>query len=154
VGMQPLLREQAEVLALVIEHGLAEPAEAVTWACQLVSEQEHPSEATLELAGALRPHFLDVLDMLRRFPGTADPVRVFRSFLARARDLVHQQPEAWSRITIALEQMALRGEAPEVLGDACRSFDDERLLAENGTYGSVHEVRAELIAFLEVEALP
>jgi hypothetical protein len=153
--METLLRERAEVFALAIEYGLTDAREALVWACQLISEQDKPSEPILELAGAIRPHPLDVVAMLRRFPGTADPVRVFRGVLATALDLVRARPQAaWSQITLALEQMALHGKVPDELSGPCYGFDDQRLLAAQGTWGNVSDAHAELVAFLELEALP
>lgn len=149
-----IVREHAEALALAIEHGLADPNEAVKWACELITEQDNPFDALVELAGAARPHPLDVVGMLRRFPGSAEPTRVFRKVLGRFRDLLGARPNALPEITHALEQMALRGDVPELLAGPCYGFDDQRLLAERGVYGNVQQVHQELMAFLETEADP
>jgi hypothetical protein len=150
--MSTLDREHAEVLAIAIERGIASPKEAMDWACELVVAQTNPSEQVLELAGALHPHPLDVVAMLRRFPGSADPSRVFRKLLARIRDLLRDRPSAWPEVTALLEQMAIQGSVPSPLEGPCYSFDDQRLLAEQGDYGTVDEVHSELLAFLEAEA--
>jgi hypothetical protein len=150
--MSTLDREHAEALALAIEFGLADPREAIDLACQLVVGQSTPSEPILELAGALRPHPQDVARMLRHIPGPADPVRVFRKVLAIAREHLLEHPSAWPQVTVALEQMAIAGKVPELLVSPCYRLDDQRLLAERGTYGTIEQVHAELLAFLETEA--
>jgi len=152
--MTPELREHAEVLALAIERGFIPSDGAVAWACELVVREEKPSAELVDLAGAIRPHPLDVVGLLRRLPGEADPLRVFRKVLGIARELLRTQPDALPRITRGLELMAIEGRAPAPLAGPCYAFDDERLLAEQGSYGTVEEVRAELLAFLETEALP
>jgi len=150
--MSTLDREHAEALAIAIERGIARPQEAIDWACQLVVTQTNPSEQVLELAGALRPHPLDVVGMLRQFPGSVDASHVFRKVLARIRDLLHDRPSAWPEVAAVLEQMAINGEVPSSLEGACYSFDDQRLLAEEGVYGNLDQVHSELLAFLEAEA--
>jgi len=55
-------------------------------------------------------------------------------------------------VTSALEHAALGGYVPNVLAGPCLAFDDQRLLAEQGVYGTVSEVRAELVAFLDIES--
>ena len=152
--MLTLDREYAEALALAIEYGLADPREAIDLACRLVVEQANPSEPLLELAGALRPHPQDVARMLRHIPGPADPVRVFRKVLATARHHLLESPTAWPRVTVALEQMAIAGQVPESLASPCYMLDDQRLLAEQGVYGTIEQVHADLLAFLDTEAEP
>lgn len=126
--------------------------EAVQWACTIVADAIAPSEEVVELAGAIRPHPVDVIAMLRRIPGSSDPVRVFRQVLARARDFLRATPNAWPQVTRALEQMAIEGVVPEPVAGPCYCFDDERLLAEHGTYGNLEDVHAELLRFLTEEA--
>lgn len=150
--MSTLDREHAEVLAIAIERGIASPQEAIDWACELVSARTSPSEQLLELAGAFQPHALDVVGMLRRFPGSADATHVFRKLLARIRKLLRDRPSAWSQVTAVLEQMAASGEVPSSLEGDCYRFDDQRLLAEQGTYGTIEQAQSDLIAFLEAEA--
>jgi hypothetical protein len=150
--MSTLDREQAEVFAIAIERGIVSPQEAIDWACELVAARTSPSDQLLELAGALQPHALDVVGMLRRFPGSADATQVFRKVLGRIRDLLRDRPSAWPEVTALLEQMAIDEKVPSTLEGACYNFDDQRLLAEDGTYGTIEQVHSELIAFLEAEA--
>jgi hypothetical protein len=106
-------QEHAQALALAIESGLADPGEARDWAARLVVESPTPCDELLDLAGAIRPHPVDVVGVLRRLPGVSDPVRVFRLVLARAHDVLRTDPEALPAVTIALEQIAQRTDAPD-----------------------------------------
>jgi len=67
---------------------------------------------------------------------------------------LRDRPSAWPEVTAILEQMAIQGAGPTSLEGACYSFDDQRLLAEQGAYGNVGQVRSDLLAFLEAEAEP
>jgi hypothetical protein len=152
--LSPQLREHADALALAIEHGLAEVREASDWASEIVADDACPSGALLELAGAVRPNAPDVVRMLRTIAGACDAMAVFRKFLARLRDAVRARPEAWPQITRLLEQLAILDQVPTALAGRCYSFDDARNLADQGVYGSVEAVEAELRAFLETESEP
>jgi hypothetical protein len=146
LSLEPtMIREQAEAWALAIECGLADSRGAVDWACELVAEQANPLAELIEIAGAIRPHPMDVVAMLRRVPGQFDPLRVFRKFLATSRDFLKERPSAWPRITRALEQMAIHTDVPEPLASPCRGFDDQRLLAEQGIDSSVEKEAQELV---------
>jgi hypothetical protein len=148
-----LAREDAEVLAIAIEQGLAAPREAIDWACSLIVEEANPSAPLVDLAGAIRPHPQDVVHILREFPGDADQTRVFRRILRRFREAALARPEAWARLTRALEQMVLSHQVPEALAAQAFRFDDQRLLAEQGIF-SLESVRDEFMEFLEVEGDP
>ena len=43
-------------------------------------------------------------------------------------------------------------EVPGTLAGPCFGFDDQRLLAEQGVYGSISDVGAHLVAYLEAES--
>jgi hypothetical protein len=106
------------------------------------------------MAGAIRLHPLDIVALLCQFRGARDHERVFRAVLARARDLLRRQPEAFPLVTQALEQMAQHGQVPESLAGPCFSFDDQRLLAEDGVYGTTEDIYENLMSFLHEEARP
>jgi hypothetical protein len=150
--MQTLDKEDAEALAFAIEYGLTEASEAIESACTLVVQLERPSEHLLELSGIIRPHPLDVVNLLRRWPGPSDPVIVFRKVLRRALVWVRKHPEDLSRVTYALESMAIADQVPEEFAQDCYGLDDMRWLAEQGTYGTIEQVRVQVLAFLEEEA--
>ena len=152
--MMKLLREHAESIAVAIELGLADANEAVDWACVLVAEQANPSEELLALAGAIKPHPLDVVGLLRALPGSPDPTPVFRKLLGRCLDLLQARPDAWSQVTLALEHLANAGQVPAPLDGPCHGFDGERGLAQQGIYGSVERAYSALIAFLEEQSEP
>jgi hypothetical protein len=147
-------QEQADVFALAILGSLADADQAVDWARGLLLTLANPPAEIVEIAGAIRPHPLDVVALLRLFRGERDHERVFRAVLARARDLLRRQPEAFPVVTQALEQMAQHGQVPESLARPCFSFDDQRLLAEDGVYGTTKDVYENLMSFLDVEARP
>jgi hypothetical protein len=147
-------QEQADAFALAILSSFATADEAMDWARDLVLTLADPPVKLVELAGAIRPHPLDVVGLLRALPGDRDHERVFRAVLARARDLLRRQPEAFPIVTAALEQMAQHGQVPESLAGPCFSFDDQRLLAEDGVYGTTREVHDDLLSFLNEEASP
>jgi|GEM_PF-793483 len=152
--MTPRIPEVAAVLALSIEFGLDEAREGVDWACELVAVLSAPSEELVEIAGLVRPHPLDVVGLLRQIPGAIDERRVFQKVLAKLRRVLSTQPSTWPGLTTVLEQMALRGYVPDSLAGPCLRLDDARLLAESGVYGTLEEVRSELIDFLEQESIP
>jgi hypothetical protein len=145
-------QEQADVFALTIVSGLQTADQAIDWARDLMMNLAEPSVELVEIAGAIRPHPLDVVGLLRNFPGERDHERVFRAVLAQARDLLRRQPDAFPVVTRALEQMAQHGQVPESLAGACFSFDDQRVLAEDGVYGAPKDVYADLLSFLAEEA--
>jgi|RhiMethySRZTD1v2_1073278.scaffolds.fasta_scaffold06778_17 hypothetical protein len=152
--MRREMRDEAEAFALVIETSLLDAHQAVEWARDLMATGAGSVDDLVDIAGAIRPHPLDAVAMLRRLPGTSDPVRLFRIVLRHAADLLRAQPDAWPRVTRALEQIALRVDLPEELAEPCRRLDDERALAEQGSYGDIDDVHAELLAFLELHAEP
>lgn len=152
--MTPQLREYADALALAIEHGAAETGEASDWACEMVADDARAPDELLELAGAVRPNAPDVVRMLRAIAGECDAMAVFRKFLARLRDAARARPEGWPQIARLLEQLAILDQVPTALAGRCYSFDDARSLADQGVYGSVEAVEAELRAFLETESEP
>jgi hypothetical protein len=143
------LREMAETCALGIEYSLLELDEVVAWAAQEFATLEAPPEPLLEIAGAIRPHPLDIVRYLRSIPGTYDRVTVFRNLMARARATLLHRPESFSSLTHTLEQMALCGDVPEEFESDCLRLDDARLLAESGAYGSLEDVRRDLRTFLD-----
>jgi len=147
-------QEQAETFALAILGSLATADQAVDWARGLLLILADPPVEVVELAGATRPHPLDIVALLRQFRGERDHERVFRAVLARARDLLRQQPAAFPIVTHALEQMAQHGQVPESLTSPCFSFDDQRQLAEDGVYGTTADVYENLMSFLDEEARP
>ncbi len=150
--MTPLDRDYVKALELMVEHGLAEAQEAIDWACNVVVESANPPEEVLEIAGAIRPHPLDVVNMLRQFPGSADSTRTFRKVLTRIQALLRSRPGALPVVTMALERMALGGEVPEEFAGYCYGLDDTRYLAEEGVYGNIEKLRSELLMFIEAEA--
>jgi hypothetical protein len=152
--MTPELREQAGALALAVEHGLTEKREAIDWACELVAREASPSPELLELAGAVRPNAPDVARMLRAIAARPDPDLVFRKFLARVRDAVRARADIWRVVTHVLEELAIQGQVPAPLAGRCFGFDDERSLADEGVYGTVDAVEADVRAFLETESEP
>jgi hypothetical protein len=147
-------QEQADAFALAILSGLATADQAMDWARDLMLTLADPPVELVELAGAIRPHPLDIVGLLRAFRGERDHERVFRAVLFRARDLLRRQPEAFPIVTAALEQMAQNGQAPQSLAGPCFSFDDQRLLAEDGVYGTTRDVYDDLLSFLDEEARP
>lgn len=146
------VREHAEALAMLIAGGFVPPREALDWACELVAAQAEPSEGLLELAGAVQPHPLDVMRMLRALAQPVDGERAFSRVAARLRQFLQEQPEAWPRVARDLEIMARCGAVPDRVSGECEGLADELYLAEEGHYGTLESARAELLAFLEKEA--
>ena len=147
-------REQAGAFALAIEHGLLDVRGVMDWACDVVAVEASPSEDVLELAGAIRPSPVDVARMLRAIAGSPDRNAVFRKFLAIVRDAVRARANLWPLVAGMLERLAIRGQVPGPLEGQCYNFDDQRFLAEDGSYGTLDAVEADLRAFLETESEP
>jgi hypothetical protein len=152
--MMSALREHAEAMAWAIENGLEAPRVALNWACLLVAEQADPPEELIELAGAIRPHPAEVVRLLRQLPGSVDRTRVLRKLFARYLDLLRRKPDALPRVTADLERMTIKDEIPEPLDGQCRAFNDALSLAEQGIWGDVAEIRADVLSFLETEGEP
>ena len=142
------IRERAEVLALLIENGFDVEQDTRTWALSLLDDPTNAS-AALDLLETQHP--LDAVRVLREMPGSFDRVSAARGVLGWLGAFLKACPSSLDRVTVALEQMALRSELPNDLSGPCYGFDDARLLAEEGTYGSLVQVRADVVAFLEAE---
>ena len=92
------------------------------------------------------------MSLLRRWPGSTDSVRVFRKVLRRALNWLREYPDRLSRVTYALESMAIADQVPAKFAQHCYGLDDLRTLAEQQTYGTIEQLRSELLSFLEAEA--
>jgi hypothetical protein len=139
---------EAGYLAIATQQGLVPPSVGVDRACELVIANTAPDALVLELAGLVRPHPLDVVGILRRIAVGADTALVFQRVAALLKRLLVDDPGTLSRITFMLEQLALQGCIPDAAASECLGFDDARLLAEAGTYGTIEEVRRDLSEFL------
>jgi len=151
--MVPNTREHADFLALAIKHGLLEPDAAVDWACEIVVAEEDPLAVIVDLAGTIRPQPGEVIELLDRVPGSADPVIVFRRLLGFMLQQLQSNAFTLARVTIMLRQLVDAGEVPEDLARQCKHFDYVLQDAEEGwVVGSVDKVRRQLIDFLETES--
>jgi len=112
------LRNQAETLAIMVEHGLATVADAVAWADAMIADEEHPHWSLCEVAsmvGGLEP---DVAHALREIPGAVDSARVQQGLLRNlaqslASDRSRAESIAWTIYQLAIDGL-LDGEIGEV----------------------------------------
>lgn len=147
--MVPVSREHADFLALAIEHGVLEPDAAVDWACEVIVAEADPLADMVELAGLIRPQPREVIELLDRVPGSADPSIVFRRLLGLMLRQLQSDARSLDDVTILLRQMVDANAVPEELAPRCRHFDYALVCAhEMLTLETVEDIRRQLVEFL------
>lgn len=144
------LRNEAEVLAIAIELGVVQVAEAVDWADQYIVALDQPPYELIELSSAGASHPLDVAHLLRTVPGAADVPAVCRRVFARMLSALNEGRMSPESVARALDFMQLEGRAPDPDAQSEMSrLNDAFELAHEGTYGTPEQVGRELREFLE-----
>lgn len=147
--MVPVSREHADFLALALEHGVLEPDAAVDWACEIIVAEADPHADMVELAGLIRPQPGEVIELLDRVPGSADPSTVFRRLLGLLLQQLQSNARSLDDVTILLRQMVDANAVPEELASRCRHFDNALVCAHDAlTLETVEDIRRQLVEFL------
>lgn len=147
--MVPVTREHADFLALAIEHGVLEPDAAVDWACEVIVAEADSLADMVELAGLIRPQPGEVIELLNRIPGSADPSTVFRRLLGLLLRQLQSDARSLDDVTILLRQMVDANAVPEELAARCEHFDIALVCAQDGlTLETVEDIRRQLVEFL------
>lgn len=143
------LSNEAEELALALDHKLIDVAEAIRWADARLLARDDAPECLIDvsLAGSLYPD--EVARLLRRIPGERDLPGAARRFPARmaiALDAGRITPAQAAR---SLYKMYGDRHVPDnAAAVAILSIDDSFDLARAGTWGTLADAEQELRTFL------
>jgi hypothetical protein len=145
-----VLKNQAEFYRQGAMHGLIPVPEVIAWADSLIAASDSPPAVLLDIS-LLRPTDLpQLVRILGEVPGIVDKRHVSQQLFSRMATVLEEDEVLLPRVTRMLEHMAGEDLAPtrEARGNMW-GFDDLRWLAENESYGTVAQVRSEVLAFLQ-----
>jgi len=142
------LREEAEELAMALEHGFANVDEVIDWADANICAMDTPPFELIEVSTAGRKPSSEIAHLLRAIPGSCDIPRASRKVLRRMAAALDDSRASPDAIAVALYQMYLHERVPEPAaeGEMVR-LDDAFALARQGVYSRDDVVR-DLRSFL------
>ncbi|HLJ55392.1 MAG TPA: hypothetical protein VKT77_10160 [Chthonomonadaceae bacterium] len=143
------IKEKAESFRRGLHLGLHAVADVIPWLDAVIDEEPEPDIAIIEaaLSGSRGP--LAVADRLAEVPGTFDRRAVTARLIGAMVGLLRRDPSKIKAIARWLFQLALDGDAPDDEAENFMwGFEDDLLLAMDGVYGDVNDLRTELQEFL------
>ena len=142
-------KDEAERLRRGIRGGWLTVSEAVEWADAEIARSTQPNATLLEVALASNRSPSDVALLLEDVPGASDRIGVMRRCLGDLLKAVEREPGLSPDAARWIEASAIEGDLPDVeFGHEPMGVADAFALAEAGAYGTVHDARVRLLAFL------
>lgn len=131
-------QEDAEVLRLALQAGLASVADAVAWADAVIVADTRPDAAVIDVALSGHRTAYEMAALLAAVPGAADPARVVRRHLDDLLRVLDRDLEHTRLVVARLYTMAVDGPLADPRFDAnhVRLITDEYDLASTGIYGT------------------
>jgi hypothetical protein len=129
-----------------LEAGIFKDDCAKEWAFNIVGLSDNPPIDIIEVATAnLRE---DVFANLNNVAGERDTRLAGSWLLAYLHDYIQSHPNSTRRVVQKAMQVSRSTSLPDDVYYAFDLIDDELSLAENGTFGTVEQSRAELVSAL------
>jgi hypothetical protein len=126
-------RTEAESLAIALELGLIEVADAVRWADERIAEMDLPETAFCDLSMSSKAYPQDVAHLLRTIAGEPDQRTAVREVLRRALEAIRSGRRTPECVARALFGLAIAGDLPTGrLKDELYLFDAEFDAASEG----------------------
>jgi hypothetical protein len=142
-------RQKAETYRVALAGGLIGPGEVVAWARAAISEGGATDPAVHALAQAGHLTIGNLLHLLGQVEGPCDTQKVLRTLFGAMHRQLQADPAKASEFTRILERLAATGFSPDPAAEVRMwSFNEMLLAAQNGTFGTIDAVRAELESFL------
>ena len=142
--------EEAEALRLGLIGGYATLQQVVTWADQLIlKDRAAEMPALLDLSLLSSESLAEAVALLRTIPGERSAPQVGRYVAGLIYEHMKLGTLSTERAARALFQAMLEGYAPDPEFESkAYSFDDGVDLALQGVYGTLQDVRAEMLGYL------
>lgn len=146
----PCDQEQAAILAVGLRLGLVERHEVIAWADQQILATDEPSLRLIDLADMREAHSLDVWGALSALASGRSELDALPAALARYTYRLREAPKLRRGVARVLSTLVseARYDVPAWL-DPAIGLDASYDLAASGTWGTVAEADAELLAFCE-----
>ncbi len=144
-------RNEAEVLAIKLQAGLATVADAVAWADQQIEIEDDPNEIVLDISMASKRLSMDVAAMLQNLPGEVNMAIVLRNLFESIKSALQSDSRTtWVGIN-AIFQLANSSILPEGrFAEAACWFDNQMYFISDGTFsGTQKEAIAEVLRQME-----
>lgn len=145
------LKNDAEALRLGLIAGTSSIADVVAWADSIIlADRASEAPSVLDLSVSSRRPAADVIALLSAVPGRPDAQEVGRRQAIRLRTALINQELGIVSIARAMYRLMLDGYSPDADFESMAYVADDGVdLALQGTYGTLDEVRRDVLAFLE-----
>lgn len=147
----PSQRTEAEAIAIALEIGLLDAADAVHWADRQIEISDVPHVVLCDVAMAASKFPQDVAHMLRSLPGELDHEGAVQAVLRYAYESLVQSKRTPLGVASALFQLAMADDLPEgeLKSHAWGYWDEIDMARDGGYYRSEAEITSHMTATLK-----